>query len=279
MKFWSGGFPPKSYDPSVRVPYLAVCSMFQNEAPYLKEWIEFHTLVGVERFYLYDNNSTDGGREVLDPYVEAGFVVVHDWPVYPQGQMPAYEHCLREHMYDATWMAFMDIDEFLFSPTKQPVAEMLSGYHAWPGVAVNGAIFGTSGHRRKPDGLVIENYVHRAAHWRLNSIRKMIVRPPLVLGCPRGNPHQFIYREGFAVDENGRHVTQYEPYCSFHLFRINHYWTKSEEEAKVRFGRPRSDTGVPREWGEFLDTVEPLNELRDEAILHYLPDLRACLSR
>lgn len=28
---------------------LAVCSIFQNEAAYLPEWIEFHKLVGVQR--------------------------------------------------------------------------------------------------------------------------------------------------------------------------------------------------------------------------------------
>ena len=40
-------------------PYLAVCAIYRNEAPYLREWIEFHRLVGVERFFLYNNESTD----------------------------------------------------------------------------------------------------------------------------------------------------------------------------------------------------------------------------
>ena len=279
MRFWSGGYAPSMYDPSVRVPYLAICACFQNEAPYLKEWIEFHRLVGVERFFLYDNNSTDDGREVLEPYVESGLVVVHDWPVYPRGQIPAYEHCLREHMYDATWIAFIDLDEFLFSPTKQRVSELMAGYHAWPALAVNGAMFGTSGHRHMPDGLVIENYVHRTAHWGFNGARKMIVRPPLAIGCALNNPHQFIYREGYPVDENERHYTLPLKYCSFHLFRFNHYWTKSEEEAKAKFARPRGDLGVSRPWEEFLITQERMNELRDEEILHYLPAMREAMSR
>ena len=40
-------------------PYLAICAVYRNEAPYLREWIEFHRLVGVERFFLYNNRSTD----------------------------------------------------------------------------------------------------------------------------------------------------------------------------------------------------------------------------
>ena len=38
---------------------LAIAAIFRDEAPYLKEWIEFHRAVGVERFYLFDNLSTD----------------------------------------------------------------------------------------------------------------------------------------------------------------------------------------------------------------------------
>lgn len=39
--------------------YLSIGAIFKDEAPYLAEWIEFHRLVGVEHFFLYDNLSTD----------------------------------------------------------------------------------------------------------------------------------------------------------------------------------------------------------------------------
>jgi hypothetical protein len=32
--------------------YLSICAMYRNEAPYLREWVAFHRLMGVERFYL-----------------------------------------------------------------------------------------------------------------------------------------------------------------------------------------------------------------------------------
>ena len=51
-------------------PYLAMCTMYRDHAAYLAEWIEFHRLVGAERFFLYDNGSTDNHREVLAPYVD-----------------------------------------------------------------------------------------------------------------------------------------------------------------------------------------------------------------
>ena len=38
---------------------VSICAIFKNEAKYLREWIEFHKIVGVEHFYLYNNFSTD----------------------------------------------------------------------------------------------------------------------------------------------------------------------------------------------------------------------------
>jgi GT2 family glycosyltransferase len=51
-----------------------------DEARDLREWIEFHRLQGVERFYLYDNGSTDDTEEVVRPYVEEGIAELVPWP-------------------------------------------------------------------------------------------------------------------------------------------------------------------------------------------------------
>ncbi|MDR0796472.1 MAG: glycosyltransferase family 92 protein, partial [Tannerella sp.] len=59
-----------------RLPYyyLTVCAIAKNEGPYFKEWIEWHQKIGVEKFYIYDNESGDHTKEVLEPYIESGLV-------------------------------------------------------------------------------------------------------------------------------------------------------------------------------------------------------------
>ncbi len=47
----------------------------KNEGAYIKERIEYHKIVGVERFYLYDNGSTDETKKVLEPYIKDGSVI------------------------------------------------------------------------------------------------------------------------------------------------------------------------------------------------------------
>ncbi len=105
---------------------LAVCAIFRDEARYLAEWVTFHRVQGVERFYLYDNLSTDDWRSELEPEIAAGIVEVRHWPDVP-GQASAYEDCLRRHRTDTRWIAFIDIDEFLFSPTGETAAGGIAG--------------------------------------------------------------------------------------------------------------------------------------------------------
>jgi len=250
--------------------YLAVCAIYRDEAPYLREWIEFHRLVGVERFFLYDNQSSDDHRAVLRPYEDAGVVVVHDWDP-ALGQVPAYQHCVEHHRDDARWIAFIDVDEFLFSPTGKPLTPILKDYEPFPGVGVNWTLFGTSGHSDKPPGPVIESYLdrleHRESHWY-----KSIVDPQRVAGS---DVHDFHYEAGSAVDENGYPVVGgWTKSVTGSLLRLNHYVTKSVAEHRLRRARLTA-TGTKSKVN--IERWEAAPTVRDEAILIYTERLRAAL--
>ena len=57
---------------------ISIISQFRDEAKYLKEWIEFHLLVGVDDFYLTNHLSVDNYLEVLQPYIDKGIVKITD---------------------------------------------------------------------------------------------------------------------------------------------------------------------------------------------------------
>jgi hypothetical protein len=258
--------------------YLSIVAVYRDEAAYLAEWVEFHLMVGVERFFLYNNFSVDDHLEVLAPYVEEGSVVIHDWPVFP-GQVPAYDDAIRRHGADSRWLAFIDVDEFLFSPTGQPLPEVLAEYEQWPGVLVNWAMFGSSGHQTKPPGLVIENYVRRTDEEDAKRMAKSIVDPSRVDRC--AGAHYFTYKEGSAVDGNGTPVPagRTESDASDKL-RLNHYWTRSLEEARRKLSRRRATTGAIRKAAQrrLEENDRKLNAVPDETILRYVPELRRRLA-
>jgi hypothetical protein len=266
--------------------YLSIGAIYKDEARYLEEWIEFHRLVGVERFFLYDNNSSDDHRAVVARYVDDGTVVLHDWPLVP-GQFAAYENCVQTHAQESRWIAFIDIDEFLFSPTLRPLPEVLPEYEKWPGVGVNRMTYGTSGHRTPPSGLMTESYLLRleepGEHSRPGDPGrdrriKSIVDPRRVVRCM--NPHIFLFDDTSPmVDENHEPIDGWiTDSVLLKKLRINHYWTKSEAEVRAKFAKPRAHTGRPA--GRHAPDIERhdlAGSIRDEAITVYLPALRQAL--
>jgi hypothetical protein len=265
--------------------YLSICAIYRDEAPYLREWVAFHRLVGVERFFLYNNRSSDEHREALAPYIADGTVELTDWDDHP-AQVQTYDDCIRTHRDDSRWIAFIDLDEFLFSPSGKPVPEILSEYERWPGVGVNWAVYGTSGHEEKPAGLVIENYVRRTDDPGFNRPIKSIADPKRIRNFCLA--HYFMYRDepGVAVDENQRPISgpQFSrtESVSFARLRINHYFTKSEAEFRAKIAKGYADGWTRPKHGEMEERkiVRQLglyDEIEDRTIQRYLPELRRAL--
>jgi len=51
---------------------LSITAIAKNESAYISEWLAFHKLIGIEKVFLYDNDSTDNMRDILQPYIADG---------------------------------------------------------------------------------------------------------------------------------------------------------------------------------------------------------------
>ncbi|WP_455659481.1 glycosyltransferase family 92 protein [Phocaeicola faecalis] len=132
---------------------IAIVSISKNEGPYLLEWIEFHRIVGVTKFFFYDNDSDDNTRELLQPYIDSGIV---DY-VLVKGkgqQLNAYNDAIQKHKNECRWMAFIDMDEYLIPSQGGMLGETMQRLFEGrndgaAGIGVNWATFGTSGHKNR----------------------------------------------------------------------------------------------------------------------------------
>ena len=139
--------------------YSSVCAIFKNEANYLQEWIEYHKVIGIDHFYLYNNFSADAYQEVLKKYVYNGEVTLIEWPI-KQGQMSAYADCARRFANETNWIAYIDLDEFIVPNEDVNLNDILVKFEKKrPVVIAYWRLFGTSGLlSRDTKGLLIEDF-------------------------------------------------------------------------------------------------------------------------
>lgn len=242
--------------------YLAVCAIAKNEGPYFKEWIDWHLSMGVEKFYIYDNESTDCTKEVLEPYIKSGIVEYHYFPGYRK-QLAAYDDCLERHRLDTRWIAFIDLDEFIVPIKDNSIPEFLNRFEDTPVVEINWLVYGSGGAKGKLPGGVMERFkYHSFPDNILNRHVKSIVNPRRVfsvIGC-----HEVARINGKAKDSHGNIITQNfrDRKPQQDVIRINHYAVRSFEEFVEKQSRGRASgkkRAVPNSYFEEYD----LNDIED----------------
>ena len=254
---------------------LSICAIFKDEALYLGEWIDYHLRLGVDHFYLYNNNSRDDYREVLADFSDC--VDVYDWPNHP-GQLSAYGHCIAENP-DSKWVAFIDIDEYLVPVVEASVPAVLEKYDM-PHIAslcVFWALFGSDG-KAKYDPAPTPLRFKFKVLGRWNYV-KSIVRPERIgrnFNRGAGNsPHWFKPRIGKAnVDESYRRVLKMNPPDpKTEVIQINHYCTRSKEEWEVKNRKGRADSEVNNSIILF-EALHSYPTVEDTKILRFYRKLR-----
>lgn len=226
--------------------FLSICAIAKNEGPYFEEWIKWHQQQGVEKFYIYDNESTDDTKDILEPYIKQGIVDYKYWPGYRQ-QLAAYDDCLEVNRFASHWIAFIDLDEFIVPVKDSSVSEFLKRFDTFAAVEINWLIYGSGGQEHKSPEAVMERFkCHSNPDHRLNRQVKSIVNPRRVftmIGC-----HEAAKISGDAADSHGqpikKHFREREPQQD--IIRINHYAVKSREEFIEKQSRGRA-SGTQRE--------------------------------
>ncbi len=138
---------------------VSICAIFKNEGRYLKEWLEYYKLIGVEHFFLYNNQSDDNYEEILKDYIDSGVVTLIMWP-YQAAQIEAYQDCIIQFKELTNWIGFVDIDEFVVPIEDDKIGDFLKKYDSYPSVKIYWKMFGTSGLlNRDKTSFVTEDFI------------------------------------------------------------------------------------------------------------------------
>jgi hypothetical protein len=254
---------------------LAVVVIVKNEASYIEEWLAYHHALGVDHVFLYDNGSEDDLAGVLERWVNHGLVTRIEWPL-PGSQVDAYHHALRFFGPSADWMGFFDVDEFLVPLADDDIPSLLARFPDAADVRVPRREFGFSGHRARPDGLVIEAYTGIADVFGRDPEKGARVK---TLVQPRGvsavGIHTATVADAPPADGEAARPTRTVRAEVSGLAQFNHYYTRSFEEFEAKRFRGSATGRIARPAVPFeLPTLET-----DTSAHRFIPRTLATLER
>ena len=230
---------------------IAIVACLKNESPYIEEWLEYHYQIGIDKFYIYDNDSEDRAEllKILDPWIQSKIVDYVELPG-DYAQLPAYNDAILRHRFDCKYLAFIDLDEFIVPKQNQDLLTIINSIFATEvdsqiriaGFGINWRNFGSNGQDRKLNGGVLERFTKRSPNdFPRNKLIKTISNPRRIKLISRAHDATY-FMNCICVNENGKTIPEFEnPENTVEKLQINHYFTKSREEFELKKSRGRAD--------------------------------------
>jgi hypothetical protein len=219
--------------------YLSLCCIIKNEK-YLEEFILYHYIIGVEHFYIYDNNSDYPIKDRLNSFFYKRICTVIDFPGFAK-QMDAYNDCIKNLKKKSKWLIVIDGDEYILPKKCDSLKDFLKDYENYQAIGINWVIFGSNYHSKIQDGFSVDKY--RRCEGKQDKHVKVIVQPEHVTHF--GNPHFATIKDAnLFVDATKTVITglafNYNP--STNLIQINHYTLRSYEDRMNKYNRGNADS-------------------------------------
>jgi hypothetical protein len=269
---------PKKYN-------LSICCIFKNEADHLKEWIEYHRLVGVNHFYLYNNGSTDTSTRVLLPYMREGVVTLIDWPdcfdeldedemfIWSLNrQVAAFEHSVKFKAAGQTkWLVCLEVNEFLVPVEASTLNEILDEHDDHPGITLKCDHFDA---------------------FHFDPLRKLVIESSEMVSPPEVNIFRTVSKTIFKPDACKGFI--WPPYkCVFKNRKTDITVKKSELRVNsysnrftgfLKFGNEKERLDVDNRLLSEEETAEYLEmgyeiEDQEKCIQRFIPDLKDKMRR
>lgn len=236
--------------------FLTLCCIIKDER-YLEEFIIYYNLLGVQHFYIYDNESSEPISERLDYDYFNNLVTVINFPGKVQ-QLNAYENCLKKYGPLTQWMIFVDGDEYILPKNTNTLDEFLLDYDDYHAIGINWVMFGSSYHEKKQDGYLIDKYRRRGN--KQNPHIKTICKPKFTKHFQ--DPHTVILHDPtkYIDAKYNKIIGPFNDNHTIDIIQINHYYGKSIEEQieKAQRGTPdRLENGyTPPKHNDNNDVVD-----------------------
>ena len=91
---------------------IIMSTVVKDEDNYIKQWIQYHKNLNVNRFIIYDNSTMNTLDKVLKQYINDKTVVLIKWTYTFTFQQPQQNHSIHTFK-NSKYIGLLDIDEYL----------------------------------------------------------------------------------------------------------------------------------------------------------------------
>lgn len=259
---------------------VALCCIGRLENKYAVEYVEYYNSLGFNKIFIYDNNHDDEEHfeEVLQKYINDGFIDIVNYRNKSVCQLSAYQDCYDKYRGEYDWIAFFDFDEYLtFSNNEESISDFLSQdkFKTFDAIHINWMVYGDNDliyYENKPLTERFKNpklpldFKH-TYNFPENYHIKTIIRGNINGIKWDKTPHtpNGLYK---CCDANGNECNSLSPFnvYNFDVAWLRHYQTKTIEEyrdLKVKRGYPdgNKDFFIKKNWeDEFFSYNEKTEE-------------------
>jgi hypothetical protein len=240
-------------------------STYAKDAEYLKEFVDYYAMIGIEKFYINVNNDEEQlVKQALGNYanVELDYAEIDN-------MIESNNHLAKRAENESEWLVIVDDDEFIvpYKDTMLPEFVKRVARDSVDEIVLASYNFGNSLLEKKTKDSVIDRFKFRSIH---STNTKSFIRPLKRLPTI-DNVHCWNV-VGDVVDEHGavldkEYKTKYEFCYDFTCNDcwINHYRIKSTEECKSRLTR-KYELGLEPAFEKFMQENNE-NDVYDNRIL------------
>lgn len=234
---------------------LALLATARDEGLYLLEWIAHHRRIGVEQFFIYTNDLTDGSDHLLRLLAEAGEIVWIDntgaSPARINMQDKAYNHALNmvPELLDYRWCLVVDLDEVVLpsehSDHMLPPLVAAREREGAEALAISWRVMTPNGHIEWQPGLSAERFVQTEHHPLIKSVFRTDRFTGAAAHHPTSRERRVVpfmtidgeqHRTGDLTDHDINFIAQ--PTVNA---MVCHYHVRSLEEYVWKFARGEND--------------------------------------
>tara|TARA_Y100001970_G_scaffold186363_1_gene226662 strand:+ start:6551 stop:7531 length:981 start_codon:yes stop_codon:yes gene_type:complete len=237
---------------------FVIHSIFKNERPFIKEWLDWHLfcLEGVNHIYLYQNGDDARTREIIKPYIDRGLVTLVKYNhirkegkgLYIKPQHLCKNHCVDNYGKEYKWILHIDIDEFLV-PTygDNNINKLFELYGDKDHIAIKRVNFGSNNYKKHQESVLLSYTKREKKYSSIKSIAKTNnIKDILQKSCHK-----------WEMNTNNRST------CKNKYFQLNHYYTKSLEDYLKRDSNSKGTGSRKSTEKDWIKKNEKINDIDD----------------